>query len=311
MSCHKASLVGIGTMLLLLLATANIKAIQQSSPVGDSIKLNVLVLDPQDRPVIDVNQEDMRVLEDGSPQTITYFSKDAVTLKYCIVLDTSGSMKDLMNRNIDAAKSILDLHNSTDEVALIEFKDQPELSAAFTPDKEAVATKVESLRGRASHPTAMLDAVYVASQYVAQYKPEDRMSRRALILITDGFDKASYYKLGELRKQINKENIEIFAIRLIHEPDKLRGQGDPQEAKWLLKEITKEAGGFVLSAKDEGELGKVAHEIVAMLRTQYVIAYRKNGQKKKDSNHEVRITIRDVTGREKRTAITRVAYVEK
>ncbi len=306
----KCWLLTFSIFLILFLTGIKISVKCQNNQSDNLTILNVLVLDSQGRPVLDVKQDDMRILEDGTPQEITYFSKDELPLRYCIVVDTSGSMNRVNNRNLNVAKAVLNNHKSTDEVALIEFKDQPELLTKFTPDKEVVAKTIESLRGRASRPAALLDAVYLALQYVSDYKPEDRSNRRALILITDGLDHESYYTLGELRKRIDQAYIQIFVIKIdLAELDKSHKPSGPQAQKWMLKEIAKESGGLLLTPK-EAELEQVAEGILSTLRKQYVIGYKPNRRKKKDS-HEVKVNISDIPGGAKRTAIVRTEYLDK
>jgi hypothetical protein len=65
----------LSAILLLLLTDRNTSAVQQVSPAGDLVKLNMLVLDAQNQPVPGVQQENVSIREDGDPQTITHFSK--------------------------------------------------------------------------------------------------------------------------------------------------------------------------------------------------------------------------------------------
>nr|MBA3713914.1 hypothetical protein [Pyrinomonadaceae bacterium] len=70
------------------------------------INLNVRVIDRMNRPVDDVRQEDFRVLENGVPQKIEYFSREEVPIQYGLVIDNSGSLRSQINQVIDAGKSI-------------------------------------------------------------------------------------------------------------------------------------------------------------------------------------------------------------
>ena len=275
------------------------------------VKLNVLVTDSQNRPVIDVPKEEFRILEDGAPQSISHFSKDELPLNYCIVLDTSGSMNKVGDRLIDAAQAIVKTNKPGDDMALIEFKDQPELIEKFTPSKDAMLMTLDMMRGHASRQTAVIDAVYVATQYVAGYKPVDRLSRRALIVISDGYDWSSYYKMDVLRKQLRKENIQIFAIGYdVNAIGKLKGQKEQKRAVELLTEIARETGGKAYFPQSEAELLMVASQMLDTLRTQYVIGYKPTRESKKDSYHLVSVSVADVPGRDKRTAIARTGYMD-
>lgn len=283
---------------------------QVTSP-AKSIKLNVLVTDSQNSPVSDVKQEEFRILEDGSPQTIAFFSKEELPLDYCLVLDTSGSVRKSSNQVIDAAQIIVRSNKPGDETSLIEFKDQPELSQEFTTSKEMILRELDVLRGRASRQSAIIDAVYLAAQYVAEFKPVDRLSRRALVVISDGNDNDSYYKLDDLRKVLRKENIQVFAIGYdVNEVGKTQGKKKQQRAIDLLTEISKETGGQAYFPHSNVELQEVASQVLPTLRTQFVIGYTPSRKSKGGSYHSVSIGVVDAPGRDKRVAITRTGYID-
>jgi len=283
----------------------------QTTSQENSIKLNVLVTDSQGSPVNDARMEEFVILEDGVPQTISYFSKDELPLNYCVVLDTSGSAKKTSDRMIDAAQIMVRNNKPGDETSLIEFKDQPELSQGFTTNQEIILRRLDVLRGRSSRPTAVIDAIYLATQYVSEYNPVDRLSRRVLIVISDGNDCCSYYKLDELRNLLRKESIQIFAIGYdINEVGKSAGKKKQQRAIDLLTQITKEAGGQVYFPQSTSELQDVASRVLNTLRKQYVIGYVRSLESKKGSFHRVGASVSDAPGRDKRVAITRAGYIE-
>jgi Ca-activated chloride channel family protein len=78
-------------------------------------------------------------------------------------------------------------------MAVIEFKLQPDLLEEFTNN---AADVIDTLQGLiASGQTAMLDALYLASDYANK---EGKNRRKAVILVTDGLDKDSYYKFNDV-----------------------------------------------------------------------------------------------------------------
>src|SRR3954451_12875645 len=69
----------------------------QPSPQPSIVRLNVLVTDGANQPVTDLRQEEFRVLEDGKPQAISTFSHDQIPVSYGVVIDASGSQRELLN----------------------------------------------------------------------------------------------------------------------------------------------------------------------------------------------------------------------
>jgi Ca-activated chloride channel family protein len=81
----------------------------------------------------------------------------------------------------------------------------------FTADKSLLLDGVDNLYIEGGQ-TAVIDGVYLAAQDVAEYKkgdPNDRR-RRALIVITDGEDRNSYFKEEQLFSQLREEDVQIF-----------------------------------------------------------------------------------------------------
>src|ERR1035441_4770665 len=60
---------------------------------GTSLVLvNVSVLDPRDRPVTGLLQNQFHILDNGSEQPIRFFAHEDAPLSLAVILDTSGSM---------------------------------------------------------------------------------------------------------------------------------------------------------------------------------------------------------------------------
>lgn len=289
---------------------------QMAASAETIIKLNVLVTDLSGHPVMDVTQEEFRILEDGVPKVVSYFSKNELPLDYCIALDTSASVRESIDQAIDAAQEIVRTNKPGDETALIEMKDQPELVREFTSNKTSVVKALDNLRGRASRGTALIDGLYLAIEYVSKYNPIDHLSRRAVIVISDGLEGGSYYRLDEFKKLVRQQNVQIFAIgydmnRAAKVKDiygQPRGAGAPIK---LLTEIAKETGGLAYFPKSLAELQEVANRILQTLRSQYVIGYKPTEVSTKSPYHALTVTVADAPGREKRTAITRAGYVDQ
>ncbi len=76
--------------------------------------------------------------------------------------------------------------------------------------------------------------------------------RRALVLVTDGEDRASYLKLEELLKYLRAIDVQVFAIGLVQELDKQGGfirRSPREQAAKLLDTLAAETGGRVFYPK--------------------------------------------------------------
>jgi hypothetical protein len=69
------------------------------------VKLSLIVTDLSDHSIDTLRKEDLQLLEDGSPQTVSTFSRDDRPVDYGIAIDTTGSFRRVLQQAIDAAKT--------------------------------------------------------------------------------------------------------------------------------------------------------------------------------------------------------------
>src|SRR5207244_4218535 len=104
----------------------------------------------------------------------------------------------------------------------------------FTPDKAVLLKSFDSVRAIAEiedGQSAVIDAIYLAAEHTAEYRRTDQDHRRALVFISDGEDRRSYYKLDALVNLLRENDVQIFVIGIV-------------------KELSKE-GGFIRSSPRE------------------------------------------------------------
>jgi Ca-activated chloride channel homolog len=253
------------------------------------VLLDVTVVDQSNKPVMDLKQENFQVVEDKLPQTIAFFSKDQVPVSLVFAIDTSGSMRSKLDTVIKASVNLVKESRKDDEMAVIEFKDQPELLEEFTGDTADVIDTLQSLV--ASRQTAMLDALYVGADYASK---EGKNRRKAVIIVTDGLDKDSYYKFNEVVDHLREADVQIYLIGFISDLDGDRGlfrKSDKDKAEGLLKKLADETGGRAFFPRELSETHSIAQQISTDLRTQYSIGYYPTNTKKDGAFHPIRVAV--------------------
>jgi Ca-activated chloride channel family protein len=275
------------------------------------VTLNVRVIDRNNRPINTVRQEDFHVFEDGVPQPIESFSREEVPISYGLAVDTSGSLRSQLPSVIDAAKTIINSNKQGDETFLVRFisSDKIETVQDFTPNQELLMDGLDSLYVEGGQ-TAIIDAVYLSAEHVAEYKRGDDSDRRrrALILITDGEDRNSFYKQEQLFAKLREEDVQIFVIGFVNELDKEGGliRKSPRErAVNLITKLATETGGRAFFPTSLSELPAIASEIVRDLRTQYVVAYNPTNKTRDGSYRAIRVAVDQGADGDKRIALTR------
>ena len=302
-------LVVIGFLLLIINTPAQeTRKTAQSNSQQAMVLLNVHVTDAARHPVTDVRQEDFRVIEDGAPQTISFFSKEEVPLSYGLVIDNSGSLRTQLDKVIEAGKFIISSNKSDDETFLIRFisSDKIEQVRGFTSNQRLLMADLDSFYIEGGL-TAIIDAVYSSIDYAAKNGKSIEGNRRlALVLITDGEDRGSHFKRTELAELLHREDIQIFAIGLVNQLEDGRAR---KKAVDLLKFLAGETGGRAFFPDSVSELHGISQEITRDLRTQYLVGYLPTSGNQNNTFHKVQITIADAQGRDRRIAVTRIGYI--
>jgi Ca-activated chloride channel family protein len=277
----------------------------------DLVSLNVRVIDRNNRPIGNVRQEELNVFENGVPQPIFSFSREEVPVSYGLAVDTSGSLRSQLAQVIEAGKTIINSNKPGDETFLVRFisSDKIEQILDFTANKDDLIDSIDTLYTEGGQ-TAIVDAVYVSAEHVAQYKKGDDNDRRrrALIVVTDGEDRGSTYKQEELFERLREEDVQIYVIGFVNELDKEGGlirKSPRDKAVNLINRLAKETGGRAFFPESLSELPQIAEEIVRDLRTQYVISYSPTNKARDGSFRAIRVTVADATGKDKRIALTR------
>jgi len=259
------------------------------------VTLDVTVVDPSNKPVMDLKQDEFVVTEDKVPQKIEFFGREQVPVSLVFAIDTSGSMRPKLDTVVKASTNLVKESRKGDEIGVIEFKDQPELLEEFTGDINDV---IDTLNGLvASRQTAMLDALYLAADYANK---EGKNRRKAVLVVTDGLDNDSYYKFGEVVNHLREIDVQVYLIGFINDLDKDSGlfkKSPKEKAEGLLNKLAEETGGKAFFPKELSEVHTIAQQISTDLRTQYSLSYYPSNSKKDGTYRAVRVQVSSGTRR--------------
>jgi VWFA-related protein len=207
-----------------------------------------------------LSRENFQVLEDGKPQQIAAFDSTSQSLSCAILLDTTGSMKEVLPRVKNSIVRLIDELGPQDSVAIYTFDQRLVIRQEFTTDKNAA--KRAALRTRAEGATALFDALSGAAQELSQ-----RSGKKVLILFTDGDDNSSALNASAAVARAKKAGVPLYTI----------AEGEAMHSKnlrKLLDDLSQRTGGAAYEVKKPGEIEQVFHEISEDLRHLYMISYR-------------------------------------
>ena len=276
------------------------------------VNLNVRVVDRNNRPITKLSQSDFKILEDGVPQKIEFFSEGQVPTNYSLVIDNSNSLRSQIEQVIEASKILVAANRPADETSIIRFvsSSKIEILEDFTSNKTYLNEALDGLYTEGGQ-TAIIDAVYLAADRVSKYEQsakEDDRKRRALVLVSDGEDRDSFYKETQLFQLLRETDVQIYVVGFVKELSEEKGfiTKSPQgKAKAFLERLAAETGGKAYFPNDVTELNGIARDIATELRTQYSIGYIPTNDKRDGTYRNIKVQIEDGPNKQKRIAIAR------
>jgi len=244
------------------------------------VELLTTVTDRSRRPVGDLERGDFEVLEDGRPQEISKFERvSGLSLSVGITIDTSGSM---MNSLIEAKQAAIGFLNNVigprDKVFAVAFSREPVLLIPPTDDVGAVENAFDDLQSIGW--TALHDAIVSSLYYFRGVR-----GRRALILLSDGDDSASYYPFREALEYAKRSGVVVYTVGLNVGALKVGIRNK-------LKELAEQTGGRVFFIHTASELSGVYREIEEELRSQYLLAYSSDNSDDKETFRTVEVRVK-------------------
>ena len=281
---------------------------QDDAPIRlgtELVVLDVTVVDSANKPIMDLTQDQFQIFEDKVPQKVEFFTKEQVPVSLVFTIDTSGSMRSKLDTVIKASTNLIKASRSGDEVAVIEFKEEPVLLEEFTNDINDAVYALEGMVARSQ--TAMLDALYLSADYAHK---EGKNRRKAVVIVTDGEDKDSQYKMEEVIDHLREADVQIYLIGFTKDLEKSGGwvfSKSPQEkAEGLLNKLASETGGRAFFPRELSEVHTIAQQISTDLRTQYTIGYYPTNTKRDGTFRSVRVSVNG--GNRRLVARTRNGY---
>ena len=275
----------------------------------DLTNLLFTATDKNNRYLTTLQQTDIRVREDGVPQTLFTFQRETDRpLSIAFLIDVSGSEERTLPDEKAAARKFIDnvIRSSKDQAAIIPFEGYAHLEQPLTRDVIGIYRALERVEvafpsymgaappisGIASGPgtiappregsTAIWDSIAVTCKEVLARSLGQR--RRAIILLTDGFDTSSRLVRSEAVEQAIVFETVIYVI----------GIGDKKEQgvdKHALRDLAERTGGRAFFPKQQEDLTAAFAEIEQELRSQYLLAYSSTNKKRDGTFRQMTIEI--------------------
>ena len=255
----------------------------------DVVQLFFNVKDKKGGLIPNLPKDNFELLEDGKPQTVKYFSADSnLPLTLGILIDSSASQEHVLPMEQEVGGAFLSqVLREKDMAFVLDFNIGVSLLQDFTGNvrrlKNALNSvkidnggQVGSMPGMGGGPvptmgtpkgTLLYDAVYLASHD----QMGQQVDRKAMILLTDGVDQGSQYKIKDAIEAAQKADTIVYVLLCADRGFYgFGGYGGAGE----MKKMTAETGGRVIEVGNKPEKLKAAFDQISQeLRSQYYIGY--------------------------------------
>src|ERR1700736_1691056 len=278
-----------------------------NSGQGQSIKVDVnlvvlhtTVLDDRGRFAEGLKQDNFRVLEDKVEQKLAVFKREDVPVSMGLVIDNSGSMRDKRPRVNEAALTLVQTSNPSDEAFVVNFNDDfyLDLDKDFTNSVPELKEALERIDSRGS--TALYDAIIGSLDHVKKGKKD----KKVLLIVTDGEDNTSHSSLEKTVREIQKTDTVIYTIGLLSEESKKNAK----RAKRALEQIAQASGGISYFPENVEDVHTICEQVAHDIRNQYTLAYYPTNSRRDGTFRSVQVEVIPPRGRGKLVARTRNGY---
>ena len=249
------------------------------------VTLNISVIDRgTNRGLIGLSQSDFKLFEDGQEQRIVQFESSSAPFDLVLLIDLSGSTKDVVKLIRAAAIRFVEAARPADRIGVITFAGEAKVISQLTADRDLLRQRIETI-DTARGDTKLYDATNFAMDELLK---ESKKSRRcAIVLMSDGLDgtipgisgqQGSRSTYPETLRNIQEFDGVLYTLWLNTEYEAMSPLDTQPEAfdggHDRMKEMADAGGGVFYEVERLTDLAGAYEQVVADLGTMYSLAYR-------------------------------------
>jgi Ca-activated chloride channel family protein len=273
----------IFALLLLMILTLTFNLQAQTAESNKTQRTNktlvsvpVIVSDREGHYIPGLKKEDFSIYQDGVKQKITFFATEDEPLNIAILIDTSGSTKDSLEKIKAAAKDFVELLNPNDQCLIATFDSQIKTLNPFTSNRETLNNSLDKVRTAEQDGTVLYHAV----EQITGNSFDNVQGRKVIVLLSDGKDFGSSVSKDKLLNQLEESDVLIYTVfyktgtgfnKLVIEPDGTIKEGKESKKPKEKKKKKKKKGYSIfipepehLPSKEEIELRERLADIEAV-----------------------------------------------
>lgn len=269
------------------------------------VTLNMSVVDRNtSRGLVGLTKSDFRLFENGNEQQILQFDSSSAPFDLMLLIDLSGSTRDVVSLIRAAALRFIDAARPFDRIGVITFAGRPTLISPLTLNRQELRQRVNAIDTETGD-TKLYDATDFALTQLLQDTKNAR--RTAVVLMSDGLDasipgvargrddEGSKLSYKDLINRVREFDGVLYTLWLNTEYEALSPQDTQPEAFDAgydrMKEIADAGGGVFYEVERLEDLAGAYERVVADLGTVYSLAYRPSDKTRDGKWRGIRVTV--------------------
>ena len=215
-----------------------------------SVTLNVIAHAPAGR---FVTKEDFDLYDSGTVQEVESFSHLDAGSRIVLLVDSSANLKAEGPDLQKAMESLINELYQDDQMMVVFYNESAEIIEDMTPDLAKLRTAPAKIIRKGS--PSLFDALVAVADSLAN-QANTGIEKRAIILISDGYDSESKTKFADALRALQEENIMLYAIQT---PDRTRGAllRDKPKPPAVLEQLTVGTGGAIFPFDQTADAAKI------------------------------------------------------
>ena len=253
----------------------------------------VTVTDAKGRFIAGLQRDSFTIYENKRPLEKVSFSDADEPADVSIMLDASASMFNIYKPgagtpSVAAAgvAGFLQNNHPSNVYSVVAFNQSSQLLQDTTTDGKAVLGAVDKLAAiEPKGQTALYDACYLNIVRVAS----NPHRRHVLLLVSDGMDTSSSYKMNDLLRLLKESDVLVYGIQVLRE--ELKGHGPPTQDQIFFEEITATTGGRHFVVTNDRQFFAALNRIALELRHQYLLGLTPPSMRSGDGWHPLKVEV--------------------
>ena len=243
-----------------------------------SVLLEAGVHDKQGRFIANLDPSSFVVRENGVQQKTDNVARQTVPTTVVLLVDNSQSMSRRIDFVRQAAERLGDALRQQDKIIVVPFNRRLGAITGPTNDARTIGEAIAAMRAQGG--TAIVDSLLESTRLF-----DGAEGRRAVILITDGYDEHSGGDLATTLKAAQDQQIAVFVVGIGGVA------GISLKGERLFRELADKTGGRVYFPPRESRLNEISEAVSTDVYGRYLISYTPLDRKKDGTWREISIEV--------------------